>query len=152
MTSILRTYYTFKIVQSSDTSYNIIVMGLWTWAEITSGILVSCLPIMPKFFQHMTPKLKGTFASISRFGFKSGSADTGAGTTGSTSLRKSFNRHKNPRSSSDVLNDPHGHEARPKGDYITLTENDAENKSHHERLSGLREMPAPKRQDLESGR
>ena len=99
----------------------------------------------------MAPKLQGTLASMSRIGVKSGSADIRASTTGSAPFRKSFNRHKTSTSSSDVLNVPHGHEARPKGEYITLSELDAGNESQPERLSGLGEMHATKRHDLESG-
>ena len=139
---------------SPDISYNIMILGIWTWAEATSGILVSCLPIMPKFFQHMAPKLQGAFASMSRLGFKSGLADIGVRIVGSAPFRRSFNRHKTSTSSSDILNVPHGHEARPKGEYITLSELDAGNESQPERLSGLSEMHATnatKRHDLESG-
>ena len=57
VTSILRTYYTWQTVESADTSWELIPMGLWTWAEISTGIIVSCLPTMPKFFQHIRPKI-----------------------------------------------------------------------------------------------
>lgn len=57
VTSILRTYYTWKILNSPDVSYNVVIMGYWTIAEITTGIVVSCLPVMPKFFHHYTSKL-----------------------------------------------------------------------------------------------
>lgn len=40
-------------------------MGLWTWAELTTGILVSCLPVVPRFFQHVGPKLYTSFKSNS---------------------------------------------------------------------------------------
>ncbi|KAL8819728.1 MAG: hypothetical protein Q9223_001916 [Gallowayella weberi] len=45
--------------------YNITIMGIWTWAEITAGILVSCLPVMPRFFQHIGPKVYASFKSNS---------------------------------------------------------------------------------------
>ncbi|KAL9636600.1 MAG: hypothetical protein Q9204_002196 [Flavoplaca sp. TL-2023a] len=38
-------------------------MGLWTWAELTAGILVSCLPIAPRFFQHIGPKVYASFTA-----------------------------------------------------------------------------------------
>lgn len=62
-TSIVRTYYSFKIVQSPDVSYNTVIMGLWTWAEVTSGMVISCLPVMPKFFQHFGAKTYLSFSS-----------------------------------------------------------------------------------------
>lgn len=57
ITSILRTYYTWKIAQSPDISYNVVRMGLWTSAEFTTGIIISCFPVIPKFFQHIGPKV-----------------------------------------------------------------------------------------------
>lgn len=33
------------------------LVGIWAWAEMAVGIIVSCLPIMPKFFQHFSPKV-----------------------------------------------------------------------------------------------
>ena len=41
----------------SDTSHYIAVMGRWTWAELTTGTLVGCLPVMPKFFRHFGSKI-----------------------------------------------------------------------------------------------
>ena len=57
ITSVLRTYYTWKIVQSPDISYNMVPMGMWTYAELSTGIVISCLPVIPKFFQHVGPQL-----------------------------------------------------------------------------------------------
>ena len=60
ITSIVRTYYTSRS-ETGDVSYKLVIMGLWTWAEVTIGILVACLPIAPRFFQHFGPKV---FTSI----------------------------------------------------------------------------------------
>ena len=57
ITSVLRTYYTWKIVQSPDISYNMVPMGMWTYAELSTGIVISCLPVIPKFFQHVGPQI-----------------------------------------------------------------------------------------------
>ena len=57
MTSILRTWYTFRINRSEDVSYNLTLLGLWTWAETTIGTLVACLPVLPRFVQHIWPKI-----------------------------------------------------------------------------------------------
>ena len=59
ITSIVRTYYTFKVFQSPDESYNIIIMGVWTWAEMTVGTVICCLPVMPRFLQHCRSKING---------------------------------------------------------------------------------------------
>ena len=33
-----------------------VIMGFWTYAEMTIGLVVSCLPVMPRFFHHIGPK------------------------------------------------------------------------------------------------
>ncbi|KAL9131152.1 MAG: hypothetical protein Q9217_000853 [Psora testacea] len=71
ITSILRTYYTFKIIQSPDVGHNVIVMGLWIWAEITCGIVIACLPTMPRFFRDTTSKIHGIYSSSTRSGTRS---------------------------------------------------------------------------------
>ncbi len=35
-------------------------MGLWTYAELATGVVVSCLPVIPKFFQHIGPRISAT--------------------------------------------------------------------------------------------
>ena len=40
------------------------IMGLWTGAELTSGIIVSCLPVTPRFFQYLGPKVHGVFSDL----------------------------------------------------------------------------------------
>ena len=63
ITSVLRTYYTWKIVQSPDISYNMVPMGMWTYAELSTGIVISCLPVIPKFFQYIGPQLSRALTS-----------------------------------------------------------------------------------------
>ena len=55
--SILRTYYTWRTVGTPDVSWEILPVGLWSWAELSIGIIVGCLPTLPKFFQHIRTKL-----------------------------------------------------------------------------------------------
>ena len=62
ITSVLRTYYTWKVVSQPDVSYNILKMGLWTLAEVAAGVIVSCLPVLPRFFQDMGPKIYRAFS------------------------------------------------------------------------------------------
>ena len=57
-------------MNSLDASYEVMFMGLWTWAEITTGIIISCLPITPKFFQYFGPKVRHMFPASSRLGFR----------------------------------------------------------------------------------
>ena len=58
VTSVLRTYYTWRVVKSHDVNWDLIPMGLWTWAEISIGIIVGCLPTLPKFIQHVGTKIR----------------------------------------------------------------------------------------------
>ena len=55
--SIMGTYYRWGIKDSLDQSYDLVEFGQWTEAEVIVGFLLSCVPIMPKFFQHIGPKL-----------------------------------------------------------------------------------------------
>ncbi|KAL8832272.1 MAG: hypothetical protein Q9191_000371 [Dirinaria sp. TL-2023a] len=59
--SILRTYYTWKLFESRDLSYYMVQMGLWAYAELATGVIISCLPIIPRFFQELRPKIKMAF-------------------------------------------------------------------------------------------
>lgn len=60
--AVIRTYYTWKITQSTDFSYNLVPFGAWTYIELAIGIIISCLPVIPRFFQHFGPKLRATFS------------------------------------------------------------------------------------------
>ena len=62
VTSILRTYYTWKTDSQPDVSYNIVGLGLWTLAEVATGVIVSCLPVLPRFFQDIGPKIYRAFS------------------------------------------------------------------------------------------
>ena len=41
-------------------------MGLWTSAELSTGIVISCLPVIPKFFQYIGPKLSSALTLRSK--------------------------------------------------------------------------------------
>ena len=49
--AIMRTYYTWQLTDSSDVSWNISLMSMWTWIEMSFGILVASLPVTPRFYQ-----------------------------------------------------------------------------------------------------
>ena len=51
---------------SPDTSYNVVPMGLWTFAELAIGFIISCLPVIPKFFQHISPKVSRALSVLSK--------------------------------------------------------------------------------------
>ena len=41
-------------------------MGMWTYAELSTGIVISCLPVIPRFFQHFGPKVHSALALRSK--------------------------------------------------------------------------------------
>ena len=45
-------------------------MGMWTYAELSIGIVISCLPVIPKFFQHIGPKVSSALTIRSKSGGK----------------------------------------------------------------------------------
>ena len=55
--SIVRTYYSWRMFESYDTSWELGPVGLWSFAELSIGIMVGCLPSLPRFFQHVGPKI-----------------------------------------------------------------------------------------------
>ncbi len=67
LTSIIRTYYRWKVVTSPDVSYNMNVMGIWTYAEIAIGIIISCTPVLPIFCKKFGSKVSGPISFRSRW-------------------------------------------------------------------------------------
>ena len=43
-----------------------IVMGYWTYVEIAMGIIISCLPVLPRLFQAFGPRIYGAFSFRSK--------------------------------------------------------------------------------------
>ncbi|KAL8730733.1 MAG: hypothetical protein Q9181_004571 [Wetmoreana brouardii] len=50
--SILRLYESVRYCQTKDQSWHLLRLGLWTTAELCSGLVIGCLPVMPKFYRH----------------------------------------------------------------------------------------------------
>lgn len=42
------------------------MMGFWTYAEIAIGIIISCLPVLPRLFQTVGPRIYDVFSSRSK--------------------------------------------------------------------------------------
>lgn len=158
VTTTLRTYYTWKIIHSPDGSYNTVVMGLWTWGEITAGILVSCLPVTPKFCQHLWPKvyklLSYRSASDPKLGDKTGSPATN---TGGLSARVQHTLRPAAAGSSDALStckNTHEHQIPHYSEYFTLGEVDTatlKESEPDERTLQPTCGHATRRDDLETG-
>ena len=53
-------------------------MGMWTYAELSTGIVISCLPVIPKFFQHVGPKISSALTLRSRSTKESGNESASA--------------------------------------------------------------------------
>ena len=51
---------------NADVSYNTAWQGLWVFAEISFGIIVTCTLLLPKFLEAKGPKLRGIFWSLTR--------------------------------------------------------------------------------------
>lgn len=87
-------------------------MGLWTYAEISIGIVISCTPIFPRFYNEFSPKI---YAVLS---FKSTPSNT------TQSNRKSFGPNNIGRKDQNSLQltDPYGSEIQSEGNYYTLEE------------------------------
>ena len=82
ITSIVRTYYTSLLLTSSDVSYYIALIGCWTAAEMAAGILVFCLPIAPRFFSFLNPKIKSLISSLRKStSFGDGPSGSGSGSS-----------------------------------------------------------------------
>ena len=150
VTSIARVYYSWKFRGSPDISYNVTGLGLWTWAEIATGLIVSCLPVLPKFFQHISPKLH----RLPTFGWKSRSTFRHTpGSSGVTSTTLVSSNHERPHSKSGGVdstsvtwNDLYDPRAQLRAEYITLEEFDkisSKGDISERQASGLSGVPTP---------
>lgn len=57
ISSTARLVYSVLLITSDDETWNIIAVGSWAVAEISIGILCSCLPVIPKFIKTVGPKI-----------------------------------------------------------------------------------------------
>ncbi|KAF6227624.1 hypothetical protein HO173_012153 [Letharia columbiana] len=160
ITSILRTYYTWKIVQSPDISYNMVPMGMWTYAELSTGIVISCLPVIPKFFQHIGPKVSSALTLRSKSTKESGHESASATPSDKVRAEKlklpSFKHTFASVVSSTEKDDDHemySQQSLPKGEYVQLHEETAI--PRRDATRELIRMPTAKlaatRDDLERG-
>lgn len=64
----MRVVHTWRIVEdekTADVSYNIVAMGLWSYAEVALGIIVACALSLPKRIQAKGWKLPFSIFKIS---------------------------------------------------------------------------------------
>ena len=64
--SIIRTYYIWTVLNRPDVSNDLIGLSLLSYAEVAIGVIVSCAPTLPRFFQHVGPKVFRVFPRRTR--------------------------------------------------------------------------------------
>ncbi|KAI9842248.1 MAG: hypothetical protein M1837_007393 [Sclerophora amabilis] len=57
ISSIMRLVESVRFSKTLDKTYASIPLGLWTIAEIGSGIICGCLPVVPRFYRHFVHKV-----------------------------------------------------------------------------------------------
>ncbi len=122
ITSIVRTYYSWKIIHSQDVTYDLFQMGLWNYAEISIGIMVSCLPVSPRFFQFIGPKIYGTFTRLASETKVDSSLSPSAFKQKNVSTK--FKRLVTRQSNSEAWDDPYGPQVQLKAESFGLTHQD----------------------------
>ena len=125
ITSILRLTYTRKIIDSEDFTYNICLMGLWAFAEISIGIIVACLPLVPRFFQFLGPKMAGSFLFKSFSETKIEFKPESTGRNESINVPTKFQQPLTMSNASGAWDNPSGQRAHPDGEYSTLYETES---------------------------
>lgn len=121
--SVIRAYYIWRIVESSDKSYFFARWGQWAGAELAAGIVLGCFPVFPRFFQHVGPRIYGMFIR----------------------LKKSITRYKTPPAAFDSDPDPY---TRLHGESYTLRELEGPRLQVKEPAAAI---IATRRDDLEYG-
>ncbi len=147
MTAIIRTYWAWRIVDSSDKSYMFVPFGLWSEAELSAGVIVGCLPVMPKFFQHAGLKVHTVFSSQ----FKSGGRSVKSKIGGLTKIKGFLIKHSTELSTykSDGHQGPQLH-----GEYLTPDQSTASQprtQTAYATIQAPRVWTATRRDDLECG-
>ncbi len=139
-------------------TYNMCIMGLWAYAEISIGIIVSCLPVLPKFFTHVGPKIYVSLSLGNLSGIVLRPKVTSIGKTNKTAtssgVRRAFTEPKSKGGMTETWNDS-DHSSELNGQYIALDDYDmqAPKSAAMKRLTQtLADGPATRREDLESGK
>ena len=101
-----------KLYLTPDITYYGWLMGLWTWAEMTSGFLVACLPVTPKFAQSLsqTKLLSRTSSLLKSFRSRSNTSSAGeaSNTTNLSAGISSDSRNRSGRKGQyQTLDDEH---------------------------------------------
>ncbi|CAF9943344.1 MAG: hypothetical protein ALECFALPRED_011122 [Alectoria fallacina] len=131
-------------------------MGMWTYAELSTGIVISCLPVIPKFFQHVGPKLSSALTTRSKTTKHSGNKSA-SGTPSDKVRPEKFKlpSFKTPFPSvissteNDTDHELYSQQSLPKRDYAVLHEETALSSRELSQVPAAR--LATTRDDLERG-
>ena len=91
LTSILRLYYSRKVVvEAADETYWQFFLGAGLYVEVFIGIIVGCMPTLPKFSQH----IKAVWKRTAEFQPRNSEALVLRGTIESRSVMDSFDMRR----------------------------------------------------------
>ena len=160
----MRTYYSYQVPKSFDKTYNLELMGLWGWAELAIGIIVGCLPVTPRFCQHVGPKVSNLFAFVSKPDVRSDTISTYGPkdidglpkTYPFTKFQRPFATYHVESNVSESFTDPYYRQTRLDSDHLHLTANELDSTRSKstiatERTQSLDVVAASRQGDLESG-
>ena len=99
-------------------------MALWTWAELAIGIIVGCLPTLPKFIQHIGTKYHLKFSG-SGTGRAASAVALPPKANVLPSVRRLFGKYGVGQSITDSWNDPDMPRSQYREEYLVLDEFDA---------------------------
>ena len=130
-------------------------MGMWTYAELSTGIVISCLPVIPKFFQHIRPKIFSalTLRSTSRKDSGNESASSAPSEKVRADSKIKLPSFKNAFTSVASHTEKDNEQPRPQSEYVQLHEETAIPRG--DATPELSQIPGAKlttaRDDLERG-
>ncbi|KAL9004004.1 MAG: hypothetical protein Q9188_003166, partial [Gyalolechia gomerana] len=156
VTSIVRTYYT-STLDDRNVSYVLIIMGQWIWGEMAAGILIGCLPVMPRFFQHIGPKvytsLKSNIITGSIFAGRSRSTGIVSEYEFNEPSTRPLKKHSSESNFFDKLDESVMHTSVRKGSNSNIHGlGAAQQDIRVERSITISESPVTRQGDVETGR
>lgn len=58
ITSVMRLAESIRSLNNQDISVSLVPISLWALAEVSAGLVVSCLPFLPRFFGHRNARTR----------------------------------------------------------------------------------------------
>lgn len=100
----MRIFVTKSLLTEPDVAWNFLQFGVWCTWELTIGIVIGCIPGLPKFFQTYGPKLSSFFSGLTSYSIKTASRKRSVVTT----------------DSENSWNDPHKKQTMEHGTYQSI--------------------------------